>query len=204
MRGSPSWAALGLIVLTACAADEGRVPSAPPSSVAIDVPVASDLPGLPRAALPGYVVHTSTLDAAGLSADALDPTSLEALLAGAQFEVGREGRFTSPAKPLTTVVARVLKFGSPEGALGYLEWLRTHGRDLLGSQTQSTEPPGLPEAIAFSHDPCISCTKDTFWYFAAWTRGSYAITLRAGGPHAGLSTAAPLADELDARVRTEG
>jgi hypothetical protein len=191
-------------MLTACAAGGVQVSSATPSSVEIDEPNASNLPGLPRTALPGYVVHVSALNAAGVSADALDPPSLDAVLAEAQFEVGRESRFTSPAKPLTIVVARVLKFGSSAGALGYLDWLRTHAPDLLGSKTQVTHPPELPEAIAFSHDPCLSCTKDTFWYFTAWTRGPYAITLRTGGPHAGLSTAAPLAEELDARVRAEG
>lgn len=204
MQGSARWAALGLIVLSACAADEAQVSSAPLSSIATAGPDASVLPSLPRAALPGYVVRVSTLDAAGLSADALDPSSLEAVLAGAEFEVGREGRFTSRAKPLTIVVARVLRFGSSAGALGYLDWLRTHGRDLLGSKTQITGPPDVPDAIAFSHDPCLSCTKDTFWYFAAWTRGPYAITLRAGGPDAGQATAAPLVSALDARVRTEG
>jgi hypothetical protein len=204
LQGSARWAALGLIVLTACAAGEAQVSSAPLSSVATGGPDASDLPGLPRAALPGYVVHVSTLDAAGLSADALDPSSLAAILAGAKFEVGREGRFTSRAKPLTMVVARVLRFRSSAGALGYLDWLRTHGRDLLGTKTQVTDPPEVADAIAFSHDPCISCAKDTFWYFAAWTRGPYAITFRAGGPHAGLATAAPLVAALDAHVRTEG
>jgi hypothetical protein len=201
LRSSARWVALALVVLAACAEDQGLSP--PPSSVGIDIPEATDLPSLPRTALPGYVVHVSTLDAGDVSADALDPPSLETLLAEARFEVGRESRFTSPARPLTMVVTRVLRFGSPEGAQGYIAWLRNHGRDLLGSQTRSAQAPRLPEAIAFSHDPCISCTKDTFWYFAAWTRGAFAVTLRAGGPHAGLSTAAPLAEELDARVRAE-
>ena len=163
----------------------------------------SDLPGLSPGALPGYVVRVTALDTAALSTDALDPPSLAALLAGAGFEDGKEVRFTARRERLTLVVARVLGFRSGDGAVTYLGWLRTHGADLLGSQTQLTDPPNLPGAIAFSHEPCDSCTKDTFWYFAAWTRGPYALTLRIGGPHAGRSTAAPLAEELDARVREE-
>ena len=194
---------LALTVLVACASAEGQFSPSSTGAPAIQ-PEASGLPGLPRTTLPGYVVRVSTLDAAGLSADALDPSALEALLVGDRFEAGKEVRFTAPAKPLTAVVARVIRFESSAGAEGYLDWVRTHGQDLLGSKTQVADPPGIPGAIAFSHDPCLSCSKDTFWYFAAWTRGSYAVTLRLGGPRADSSTAAPLADELDARVRDDG
>jgi hypothetical protein len=204
LHGSPRWAAFALTLLASCASAEGQVSSSSVGTPAVERPDASDLPGLPRRTLPGYVVRVSTLDAAGLSLDALDPSALEALLVASRFEVGKEVRFTAPAKPLTAVVARVLRFESSAGAAGYLDWLRTHGQDLLGSQTQAADSPGPPDAIAFSHDPCLSCSKDTFWYFAAWTRGSYAVTLRLGGPRADSSTASPLAEELDARVRDDG
>ena len=203
MHGSARWAAFAFTLLAACASAEGQVSPSSTGSPSIQ-PDASGMPGLARTTLPGYVVRVSTLDAVELSADALDPSALEALLVGDGFEVGKEVRFTAPAKPLTTVVARVLRFESPTGAAGYVDWLRTHGRDLLGSKTQVADPPGPPDAIAFSHDPCLSCSKDTFWYFAAWTRGSYAVTLRLGGPRADSLAATPLADELDARVRDDG
>jgi hypothetical protein len=126
------------------------------------------------------------------------------VLTGAGFEVGREGTFTRRRKGITIVISRVLRFESAAGASGYLDWLRTHPVDLLGSTTEVSDPPDLPEAIAFSHPPCASCAKDTYWYFVAWTRGAYAVTLRAGGPHAGLAATAPLAKALDASVRKGG
>jgi hypothetical protein len=161
---------------------------------------ATHLPGLPSRTLPGYVIHVMQLDPATLSTDALDPPSLEAVLTGAGFEAGTEKRFTARGKRVTEVVARVVRFKSAEGARMYLEWLGAHGADLLGSRTRTTDPPDLPTAIAFSHGLSGCCTKDTFQYFAAWARGPYVLTLRVGGPGAGLRSAAPLAEALDAQA----
>jgi hypothetical protein len=181
-------------ISAACSKDSVIVP---PASVAS---AGSDLPILPSDALPGYVVHASGLDAATLAADALDPASLDVVLTGAGFETGIERRFTARWRPVTEVVARALRFASPDGATAYLTWLRTHGADVLGSQAEASDPPSLSDAIAFTHAPCTSCAKDTIQYFAAWTHGRYALTLLVGGPRAGRSTATPLAEELDARV----
>jgi hypothetical protein len=196
--------ALALLVLTACATTHVDTSGSPTTTVSVVAADGSDLPGLPRSILPGYLARHATLDATALSADALDPPSLVSVLNGAGFEVGREGTFTSRRKGLTIVISRVLRFDSSTGAIGYLDWLRTHPEDLLGSTTVVSDAPDLPEAIAFSHPPCASCAKDTYWYFAAWTRGVYAVTLRAGGPQAGPEVAAPLAKALDAIVRKEG
>jgi hypothetical protein len=147
------------------------------------------------------VVHDTSLDAATLSTDALDPAALLAVLTHAGFRTGLERRFTARGKPLTEVSSRVLRFGSAEGARSYVDWIRSHGTDLLGARTVAASPPAIAGSIAFSHGVSGCCTKDTFQYFAAWTRGAYAITLRVGGPHAGLRTATPLARALDDRVR---
>jgi len=197
---------LGLVVLVACAPGTGHDASAPPVAPATPIlPTshgsdAAALPGLPAASLPGYVIDVTRLDIAALSTDALDPPSLEALLAGAGFEAGAQRRFTARGKRLTEVVARVLRFRSADGAGAYLAWLRAHGADLLGARARAADPPRFPNAIAYSHGPSGCCTKDTFQYFAAWTRGSYALTLLVGGPGAGRQSAVPLAEELDARV----
>jgi hypothetical protein len=193
------WAVMILALILGCISAGCSKGSAtvPPASIAA---AGSDLPILPSDALPGYVVHASGLDAATLAADALDPASLDVVLTGAGFETGIERRFTARWKPVTEVVARALRFASADGATAYLTWLRAHGADVLGSQAQASDPPSLTDAIAFKHAPCTSCAKDTIQYFAAWTHGRYALTLLVGGPRAGRSTAAPLAEELDARV----
>ena len=188
----------GLAASAGCSSTSG---AAQPSSAGS---AGSALPILPSDALPGYVVHASDVDASTLTADALDPASLDVVLADAGFETGVERRFTARWKPITEVVARALRFGSADGATAYLAWLGAHGADVLGSQTQVSSPPSLADAIAFAHAPCTSCTKDTLQYFAAWTHGRYALTLLVGGPRAGRSTAAPLAEELDARVGDGG
>ena len=185
-------------VSAGCSKDSATAPSASIASAG------SDLPILPSDALPGYIVHASGLDAATLAADALDPASLDGVLTGAGFETGIERRFTARWRPVTEVVARALRFASADGATAYLTWLRAHGADVLGSQARASDPPSLTDAIAFTHAPCTSCTKDTFQYFAAWTHGRYALTLLVGGPRAGRSTATPLAEELDARVSDGG
>ncbi len=202
MRGRATWMVLGLVLVAACASGGGygQGSSGPSASPTSDGSTGTALPGLPADTLPGYVFNATRLDTATLSTDALDPASLESLLTGAGFETGTERRFTARDKRLTEVVARVLLFRSADGAVAYLAWLRTHGADLLGSHTREADPPSFPGAIAFSHGPSGCCTKDTFQYFAAWTRGPYALTLRVGGPDAGRRSAVPLAEELDARA----
>ena len=152
----------------------------------------------------GYVTRLTPIDATSLAAEALDAPALASVLAGAGFEGGLERRFTARARPLTEVAARVLRFGSADGAAAYVAWFASHGPDFLGSRAQPTDPPDIPGAVAFRHGVSGCCTKDTFQYVTAWTRGPYAITLRVSGPAAGRRSASPLAEELDARVRKDG
>jgi hypothetical protein len=203
VRGAARWAAIALVLAVACAGNARPTSLTVPPSPASSTPAPVALPNLPASVLPGYVVHDTTLDAAALSADALDPASLSAVLSRAGFTLGIERRFTARAKALTEVVSRVLQFRSAHGARSYVAWTRDHGGDLLGSRTRSTDGPGVPGAIAFFHGVSGCCTKDTFQYFAAWSRGPHAVTLRVGGPRAGVRSATPLARALDARVRKE-
>jgi hypothetical protein len=192
---------LGMILAVACGSPGASVtPASPPTSVA---PVSTSLLELPTALLPGYVEHASELDAQTISVDALDPSTLFTVLSGAGFQAGAERRYTARGRELTEVDARVLRFSSPAGAGSYVTWVGAHGSDLLGSQTTPAGVPDLPAAVAFWHEPCGACAKDTFQYFVAWTHDSYAITLRVGGPAAGLRRAGPLAQALDARVTKE-
>jgi hypothetical protein len=150
--------------------------------------------------MPRYVIHVSQLTPATLATDALDPQSLDALLSQAGLQAGTQTRFTARGRRLTEVVARALRFSSASGADAYLAWVRTHAVDLLGARTLAAVPPDLPGAIAMRHGPNGCCTKDTFQYFVAWTRGAYAFTLLVGGPSAARSSATPLAEKLDASV----
>ncbi len=205
MQGCVRWAAFAIVLLTACSMGDPQ-PSAPPSgspSSADHVPIAH-VPTLPATAMHGYVTRLTPIDAAGLAGEALNAPALASVLAGAGFEGGVERRFTARARALTEVVARVLKFGTPEGATAYVAWFASHGTDLLGSRAQPADPPDVPGAVAFRHGVSGCCTKDTFQYIAAWTRGPYAMTLLVGGPDAGHGSASPLAAELDARVRKDG
>jgi hypothetical protein len=203
VRGVTRWVTPALLLAVSCAggarSTSQTLVSSPTRSAAAQVA----LPNLPASVLPGYVVHDTSLDAAALSTDALDPASLSAVLSEAGFDLGIERRFTARGKALTEVVTRVLHFRSPRGARSYLAWIRGHGDDLLGSRTKSAQGPGVPGAVAFFHGVSGCCTKDTFQYLAAWSRGTYVDTLRIGGPHAGVRSAAPLAQALDARLRKE-
>ncbi len=151
----------------------------------------------------GYVTRLTPIDAASLAAEALDAPALASVLTGAGFEGGVERRFTARARPLTEVDARVLRFGSAEGSAAYVAWFASHGRDLLGSRARSTDPPSVPGAVAFRHGVSGCCTKDTFQYVAAWTRGPYAITLRVSGPARGATIRVP-ARRGTRRPRAEG
>jgi hypothetical protein len=190
-------AAVALIFLVGCGAGA-------PSSVVSSPADTAPIPILPKTALPGYVVKVTDLDPTALSSDALDPEGLVAVLAGAGFQAGVERRFTARWKPLTEVEARVLRFRDAAGADAYLAWLGAHGIDMLGSGAEPSAAPGFAGAIAFSHAPCGSCTKDPVQYLTAWTSGRYALTLLLGGPRAGRAAATQLADELNTHVETAG
>jgi hypothetical protein len=191
------WTALALIFLVGCGTGAPSSESSTPTDSA-------PIPILPRTTLPGYVVNLTELDAATLSSDALDPEGLGAVLTRAGFQAGVERRFTARWKPLTEVEARVLRFRDAAGADAYVAWLGAHGIDLLGSGAEPSAAPGFTGAIAFSHAPCGTCTKDPVQYLTAWTSGRYALTLLLGGPRAGRAAATPIADELNARVGTAG
>ncbi len=196
---------VGLVVLLIGCAPSTGDPSSEPLDDASSASQATGLPGLPDGTLPGYVVHRTDLDAEVLARDALAPAELETILDDAGFEAGLERRFTARRRRLTEVVARVLRFGDADGAAAYLAWFAAHGEDLLGSQTEPSEAPNaVDDGVAFSHGICDGCTKDTFQYVVAWTRGSYVVTLRVGGPAAGPRTASPLAAILDDQVTAGG
>lgn len=199
------WAAVTIVLLTACSTGDAERSAAPGGSpTSPDPALSTHVPLLPATAMHGYVTRMTSIDAAGLAGEALDAPALASVLTEAGFEGGFERRFTARARPLTEVQARVLRFGSADGAVAYVAWFASHGADLLGSQAQTTEPPDVPGAVAFRHGVSGCCTKDTFQYIAAWTHGPYAMTLLVAGPDAGRRSASPLADELDALVRKDG
>jgi hypothetical protein len=191
-----------IILLAACSASPA-VQTTSGGSPTLGAP-RLHLPALPVSALPGYVVRTSTLDVMALSAGSLNPGTFETFLTGAGFEGGIERRFTARGKGLTEIVGRVLRFASPSGAGAYLAWFGMHGTDLLGSDAVAATAPDLPRALAFRHGINGCCTKDTYQYVAAWTRGRDAITLLIAGPAARRASALPFATELDALVREKG
>jgi hypothetical protein len=198
--------ATALLVAVGCGSGDPGADAPATSARATTSPSSSSSPPiLADDALPGYVVHRSDLDVSSLARDALEPAALASLLDDAGFVGGTEARFTARREALIEVVARVLRFGDPSGAAAYLAWFERHAADLLGSETQPARVPrAVPDGVAFAHGVCGGCTKDTFQYVVAWTRGPYAITLRVGGPAAGPRAADPLAARLDERVTTGG
>jgi hypothetical protein len=193
-----------LLAVAGCSGGPAEIDAPTPSPPSILEPSPS-LPSLPDDTLPGYVVHRTELDAPTLSRDALAPDELASLLADARFKAGVQARFTARRRPITEVVARVLRFEDDAGARAYLDWFAGHAADLLGSETEPARSPrAVPDGVAFAHGICDGCTKDTFQYVVAWTRGPYAITLRVGGPAAGPRAADDLAARLDERVATGG
>jgi hypothetical protein len=203
--GARAVLALTLLVATGCAAGGAGAEGPTPTPTVQVAASASPVPTLDDDTLPGYVVHRTELDASTLARDALAPDELAALLDEAGLAAGAEVRFTARRRPLIEVVARVLRFEDEGGAAAYLDWFAGHAPDLLGSETEPARAPrAVPDGVAFAHGVCDGCTKDTFQYVVAWTRGPYAITLRVGGPAAGPRAADRLAARLDDRVTTGG
>lgn len=184
----PRGAAAALITLGLVAC-RGNHPQAPP-------------PPPPADLLPGSSVHTDRLDLETLAEDALDPAALAELLEGARFESASQRSFSVRAGPVRQVVARVVRFDSPEGAADYLGWLRSHASDVLGEGARREEPLELSTSSAvFFHEPGGCCpNKALFWWLAAWARGDHVLTLQVGGAVPDRKPVDELANGLDAAV----
>lgn len=184
MRALLVTAALGLAV-AACGAQEEPATRAAPAT-------------LPAAALPELASSARTLDAEALAADALEPKSLGALLSDSGFESGREREFSGKTTTWDRVLARTLRFGSPQGAQAYLAWLGTHGNDLLGRAVAAKfGPPGI-DGVAFVLARCGTCKKELPTFLAGWRRGDLVFFLLAAGPGGNPERFGELVRDLDA------
>lgn len=139
-------------------------------------------PAVPAASFPsldaGEVVR---LDAETLAADALEPGSLQELLERTRFATGSERTFVGDGG-VRSVTARVLEFGSVDGAAEYLRWIEDHASDILGETR--VEPPievGGGVARVFSHAPGGCCPKAMTTVLAAWRRGNLVLSVLASG-----------------------
>jgi len=158
-------------------------------------------PRPPADLLPGSSARSDPLDLETLSEDALDPAALAELLDEASFEAGSQRSFSVRGGPVRQVVARVVRFGSPEGAADYLGWLRSHATDVLGEGARREEPLELStSSVVFFHEPGGCCPNTLFWWLAAWARGDHVLTLQVGGAEADRQPVDELATGLDAVV----
>lgn len=168
------------IALSACARESAPIPA-----------------GLPARALPDMDIEVKVLGARSVARDALDPPTLERLLDDAGYVSGRQQLFSGPGERFSLAIARVLVFGSPAGAERYIEWLRTHPDDLLGT-AEMLDPLDLPGSpFLMVHRPSGCCPKEVPIYLSAWRRGSTVLFLRASGRSADVAAVQDLAVELD-------
>jgi hypothetical protein len=166
----------------ACGSDDG--PPAPPAT-------------LGAAALPELDSRARTLDAAAVAFDALEPASLQQLLAESGYRTGSEREFSGKTKTFDHVVARTLVFETTGGALAYLGWLRGHGDDVLGRAVPATIKPPGDTGVAFALERCGTCKKELPTFLAGWQRGEAILTLLAAGSGANPTRFAALAREHD-------
>ena len=172
-----------LLVVAACGAD-GQETSAPPQT-------------LPAAALPELDSRTRSLDAQALAVDALRPAALADLLADAGYVTGSEREFSGKTRTFDRVVARTLVFETEEGAGDYLDWVRSHGRDLLGRAIPAElELPG-ESGVALTLVRCGSCKKELPTFVAGWRRGATVLFLLAAGSGANPERFSDLARDHD-------
>jgi hypothetical protein len=154
-------------------------------------------PTLPAEAVPGLVSRTRTLDATALAADSFAPDDLERVLEQAGYVGGSEREFTGRTETFDRVVARALRFASPEGADTYLAWLAGHAEEIVG-QVEAEPALALGESnLLFSLVPCGSCKKELPTLLAAWRRDETVLFLLAAGRGASRESVSTLGRELD-------
>lgn len=157
-------------------------------------------PTLPARVLPELASERRLLDRAALAADALAPDALSELLDDAGYVEGVEREFFGRGEVFDRVVARGLRFESPEGAERYVGWLSSHPRDLLGRAKAEPRLPLGPSSVLFALAPCGTCKKELPTYLAAWRRGDVVLSLLASGRGVDRERFAALARNLDARM----
>ena len=155
---------------------------------------------LPPDALPELSSERRELDRPALAEDSFAPDALAKLLEEAGYEVGVEREFVGRGAVFDRVVARALRFESPQGAESYLRWVRSHGDELLGDT--KTEPPLRlgSSRVLLALVPCGACKKELPAYVAAWRRDDVVLSLLASGRGVDRERLAALARELDARM----
>jgi hypothetical protein len=141
------------------------------------------------------------LDARRLTADALKPPELTAILADAGFVAGREREFSGKSRTWDHVVTRTLRFTTERGAQTYLDWLERHADDFLGDSAPAKWAPPGEAGAAFVLVPCASCKKELPTFLAGWRRDTVVATLLAAGTGANPTRFGALARELDANLR---
>lgn len=138
---------------------------------------------------------SAALDTADLAEGATDPDRLLALLNEQGFESASVRTWTGRAiDDLRHVEARSLRFGSAAGAAAYLDWVRAHPEDLVGTAEIVAERPYL----LVRHVPGGCCpNKDVRQMLAAWTDGDVAWVVALTGPGATPVVATALAHTID-------
>ena len=157
-------------------------------------------PTLPADALPELSSETRALDRDALAADAFEPDAFGKLLADAEYVEGVERQFVGRGEVFDRVVARSLRFESPEGAGAYLRWVRANGDELVG-ETEPRRPLEFgSDGVLLALVPCGTCKKELPTLLAAWRRDDVVLSLLASGRGVDRDRLAALARELDARM----
>ena len=182
MRFLPLVLVLVLGTTTACGSGEDA--EAPPAT-------------LGAAALPQLDSRARTLAAGDVAFDALEPDSLQQLLAASGYLTGSEREFSGKTKTFDHVVARTLVFETSEGAVAYLDWLRGHGDDVLGRAVPAKIAPPGEAGVAFALEHCGTCKKELPTFLAGWQRGGTVLTLLAAGSGANPARFTALVREHD-------
>ena len=183
-------------LLAACGSD----PTAPAPPQTDQTTAVGDVEPIPQAALPGRPASPVTLDAGTLASDAVNVSGLQTLLDDAGFVAGTQRQFSRTQGGRRRIVARVLRFQTPEGAERYLAWLETNVADVIGKARPNDRLSAPAGGTVFEHRPNPCCHSETRVFLAAWNRGSSVVTLQIDGPAARASAVPELLSQLDAAV----
>jgi hypothetical protein len=153
-------------------------------------------PQVPAIELRGMQSELTTVTAERLARDALEPEVLASLLEDAGYRSGAERTYAGPGARFSLAITRVLSFEDPDGAETYLDWLRDHSSDLLGT-ADPLPPLDLPGSFVAVHLPGGCCPKAVPVYLSAWRRGSSVFSVKVSGRGADPDSVEDLAAALN-------
>jgi hypothetical protein len=187
--GQHGWASPSTLVTTAllvasiaCSSPGDTQAGAPQAGSRGDPATTSVAPvAVPEIGFAGMRSTASTLDAATVAEEAVDPDGFASMLASDGFVAAGQRLYRGTSGQLVRIALRRWAFSDEAGAQAFLASLRHEPQQLIGA-AKPVDTARLPSSVTMvKHRASACCHEETAIYLASWQRGDSVWTVQASG-----------------------